>query len=197
MWPFSITNSTVGNGSMLPIVECHHFGWFYSSITLSFNVLDVLDLCFRTSLIRTEIHSYDFIVLGSDASHFFVCPLCWAIHPLLQLAEQECYCNKFINLCYIIFKPWLPALLPRPTSARSTTEDISRLAGYFPHHCQVDLHVQNTKSPGSFKNEVQQRPFISVALPPLCLLWRKMIPVCIQPCLLLLLRQRVKVVMYI
>ena len=115
-----VTNSTVGNGSVLPIVDCHHFGWFSSSITLSFNLLDVLDLCFRTSSIRTGIYSYNFFVLAGVASHFFVCFLnfleckyspdlycawslsawkLWSKQQVVLLYGMTGFCNKTNSKC--------------------------------------------------------------------------------------------------
>lgn len=110
-----VINSTVGNGSVLPIVDCCRFGWFSSSITLSFNLLDVLDLCFRTSSIRTGIYSYNFFVLAGVVSHFFVCFLnflecryspdlycAWSLLPWKLWSKQQVvllygmtgFCNK-------------------------------------------------------------------------------------------------------
>ena len=64
-------------------------------------------------------------------------------------------------------------LSPRPTSVQSTTKIPVNLQGHFTHHWQVDLHMENTESSGSFKNEDQRRSFISVVLPHHCLLPEK------------------------
>ena len=63
--------------------------------------------------------------------------------------------DKFINLQYVIFTPWLALFLHGfhldPQVHDLTQKIPAGLQGYFPHRWQVHLYVLNTESPGSFK----------------------------------------------